>query len=1070
MNHASIIVRTKLLVPPRRPEWLRRSRLLDHLHAHIDRKLIVVAAPAGYGKSTLLADFAHEVDVPVCWYRLDEYDADPRVFLDHLVASIQCQFPDFGQRIQAALRNTSDVQGNVYPLAAVMANDIYEISDYLVIVLDDFHYVEGNETINQFLSLVLRYAEENFHLIIASRTLPAIPDQALMVAQREMIGMGVEDLRFSPAEIQALVKQNYGLDMPADRAEDLARHSNGWITGILLTAHQATWQKIIEGAVRLPEASGRVYDYLAEQVLDRQPPELRQFLLESAVLEEITAAGCDALLGRQDSARCLEEIARKNLFIVAAEETTYTYHPLFREFLRKRLRRGHPERYRELLLRLAQDHEAREKWERAIALYMELGLYEEAADALERAERALFEAGRWDTLVSWLDALPRSLFLSRPHLMICRGRIHAERGELEAALDLYERCRREFQEGGDRYQEGRVHLMQALALFLKGHYTDALTRAQEAMGALEELPDGPERQRLEGSLQDCVGVCHYFLGRPADAIPYLEGAARVCQAAEDDFGAASALHDLGISHRALGRLEAAMTCYRQALRYWERVGNPARLSSTLNSLGMVYYLQGEWDEAERIYLHALEQAEQGGMARLEATILASLGDLQRDRGNYQQALETYARAQSLAEKCHHSYMLAYILQARAEVARLMSNYAQAELDLSEALQRAEEIRSDYTIGLCHLARGALDADRGQPQEALASLGRALEIFRQAGFRHEEARAHLHTAHALSLLGREEEALAHLGQVAELVEQLGYDHFLVVDGRHMPVVLRLGAEAGLGQGRFARALERAVHAPETPARPPAAPALTATAGQALRVYTFGRVRIFRDDREVTTQRELVKELFFYLLAHHPHPVRKDQVMEELWSGYSRDRANSAVRVALYRLRRVICPVNTRDGWLVLELPPDTWYDVWAFEEALRQAREAAGNPDRQAACYERALALYKGPYLEQVTSTWVLGERERLQGAYLDALLSLARLKVAAHECSQAIALCQQVLEHEPYHEEAWRGLLRAYSLSGNRAAAIDAFHQLLRLLREDLGIDPSPETQALYRQILDMEV
>ncbi|HIQ05342.1 MAG TPA: tetratricopeptide repeat protein [Anaerolineae bacterium] len=1067
MNEISPVITSKIVVPRKRPDLLHRPRLVDFLHQQIVRKLIIVSAPAGYGKTSLLVDFAHETEIPICWYSLDAYDADPRIFLEHLIASVRHRFPEFGYRAEAAVRNSGDLRRNLYPLAAVLANEIYEIPDYFALVLDDFHLVDHSEVVTDFLSLLLRYLEENCHLTVASRTLPGIPDQALMVARGEMVGLGVEELRFTPQEIQALVAQNYNLNMPYDRAEELTNFSDGWITGILLTAHQATWEKLLQGVVSAPEATGRVYDYLAEQVFTRQPPELRQFLLGSAVLEQMTPGLCDELLDIHDSEALLELAEGKHLFISQLQgvERCYVYHHLFREFLLQRLRRGDREQYQALYVKAARIYERQGEWERAVEAYLKLQLYEEAARVIELAEKPMYDAGRWDTLARWLDALPRPVFLARPRLVSLRGQIHMDMGETLAAMPLFEQALAQFRRAGDKAEEARTLIKKAIALRYQGRYKESIQYGRQALALLPQLEE-VARPLLEAHIDNSEGLCCYFLGRPGEAVEKFTRAVVLFEQKGDNYNAANAYHNLGIAYRAMGRIAEAMECYRSALGYWQKAGNPGVQANTLNSLGVVYYLQGEWEEAARIYAQALDKARQTGLTRAEVLILAGLGDLHRDRGEFREALQAYSEGLQLAEKAADAFIVLYIQSGMGDTYRLMGDLEKAEKWIESALGQAEKSRSAYALGLCRIALGVLHCEQGRLQEALEHLLAAVQGLQEAGIRHELARAHLHLAQTLFLQGHEQESLTHLSRVGELVEQLGYDHFLVVEGRRMQLLLRRAARESLCGGRFARVLERI--APMAPVVRQEA-ALEVSTAPSLTIHAFGRACILRGEDELLGHREQVKELFFYLLAHHPHPVRKEEVMELFWDGFSSPKADGALRVTLYRLRRAVCPVTSEGGWLALELP-DHDYDVAQFEQFLRTARALKGDGEKQMACYEQAIALYRGSYLEQCGSLWALPERERLRREYVDALLALARLHLGRNDYHGAVALYQRAVQEEAYQEEAWQGLMRAQALTGNRAAAIEEYQQLTRLLREDLGLDPAPETQALYRQILEMRL
>ncbi|MCB0229656.1 MAG: tetratricopeptide repeat protein [Anaerolineae bacterium] len=1065
MSVSTPIIATKLLVPSRRGGLLHRPRVVDFLYANVDRKLIVVSAPAGYGKTSVLTDLASQLDVPVCWYALDEYDADPRVFLGHLVAAIDARFPGFGRRMEAALDNTTDVGSNIYSLAAVLANAIYAVEDFFVVVLDDFHHLESSEPINDFLSLLLRYTDDNFHLVLASRTLPAIPDQSLMAARGQMIGLSQDELKFTPVEIQQLVLQNFDLVMPDERAVELAQHSDGWITGILLTAHQATWKELVKGVVNLPEVSGRVYDYLAEQVLSMQTDPVRHFMLEASVLDNMTPGDCDTLMDRSDSAAMLHRMAHSNVFLSHAGNQVYSFHHLYRNFLRHRLRLDDPQRYRELMVTSAQLHAARGEWQRAVAIYLELGMVGEAADTLERTGRILLDARRWDSLAQWLDALPEPVLHAHPRLLALRATLHVERGEYEPALRLFEMALDAFRQNGQTADEVDATWRLALALQRRGHNKQSLEQVRTALGLLESIPNDPVRMRLYGRLLDCQGLCNYGLGNLPDAIRDLIQAAEVFGNVGDLQSAAGAHHNLGISYRAAGNVNEAVHHYRQALSYWAQLGNPGWLANTLNSLGIVYFLQGELGEAERILTTALETADQSGLLRLQSVILASQADLQRDLGASDSALKLFSQSRMLAEQVRDEFFAIYSLCGEGETLRQMNDVAASEIKLTQAEARARKIGSGYLLGLCQFRQGALALDLADFERAQVCLLAAHEVMNSGGYTHELAQVELLLGFRSFLAGQEEDALHHLALVDSLAGQLGYDYFLSADGRQMPGLLQLGAQRLSHPRRFEQALKRMGQT--RPVRQPEPAATIAADGYPLRICGLGRGRVMFGDEELLAQREQVKELFFYLLLHHPQRVRKEAVIEQFWPDWPLHKADGSLRVTLYRLRRGICPVETEAGWLSLELPPGTWYDVWEFRRLLLEADQARDDPFARAQCLQQAIDLYSGDLMEQVTAAWVAAEREALSLEYQSALLALAQLRSQLGRNELAIDLFRRVLKRQPYHEQAWQGLMSAQANNGNRAAAMESFRQLRTLLRDDLGVDPSPGTQMVYRQLLE---
>lgn len=228
---------TKTRLPQPRSDVLRRARLLGFLHQEVDKRLVLVCAGAGYGKTTLLVDFAHEVSFPVCWYTLDEADGDPRVFFDYLLLSLRQRFPEFGRQAEALLSSLSDVASEVNSVVACLVNEIQsDIQDYFVLVLDDYHKVDSSDAVNHAVDLLISHLPDNCHLVVSTRTIPRLTFSR-MAAQRHVAGLGMADLRFTSEELAAFLKENYRLVMPAQQLEEAVEASEGWIAGIVLTTH-----------------------------------------------------------------------------------------------------------------------------------------------------------------------------------------------------------------------------------------------------------------------------------------------------------------------------------------------------------------------------------------------------------------------------------------------------------------------------------------------------------------------------------------------------------------------------------------------------------------------------------------------------------------------------------------------------------------------------------------------------------------------------------------------------------------------------------------------------------------
>jgi ATP/maltotriose-dependent transcriptional regulator MalT len=432
MADRSPLILTKVLLPKKRPDLLRRQRLVDFLHSYIERKLILVSASAGYGKTSLLIDYAHDTPLPVCWYSIDKADRDPQVFLEYLIASIQQRFPHFGE--QSHLLAGGVFTGESDPIVGALVNEMVQsILGYFVLMLDDYHLVDDSEPINAILDRLLHYLPEHCHIILSSRSLPTKLTLTALTARQEIAGLGVNDLRFTAQEIQALVEQNYGTRLSDQEAKELAQESEGWIVGILLTRH-TLWRGLFEGLIRTQEAEGQVFNYLANEVFAQQSEEVQHFLTRTSILGQMSPELCDRLLGINNSQAILELLERRNLFItrvdwpaptgaprlstdagqsVEGEEPWYRYHHLFQKFLDTRLRWEEAEQHAALHLQAAMLMETREVWGEAIRHYVEAGAYEQAAQTIERVAQ--------ETLELWCNYASRCTSPFNPRLIILQA-------------------------------------------------------------------------------------------------------------------------------------------------------------------------------------------------------------------------------------------------------------------------------------------------------------------------------------------------------------------------------------------------------------------------------------------------------------------------------------------------------------------------------------------------------------------------------------------------------------------------------------------------------------------------
>jgi LuxR family maltose regulon positive regulatory protein len=423
------LLATKLHVPQTRPGFVTRPRLADRLAPTQEGALTLVCAPAGFGKTALLADWARHDPRPIAWLSLNEGDNDPARFWRYVSAALDRVRPGLGERIAAS-------PGSSEAVVAALVNQLADESDPVVLVLDDFHVIEA-PPVHQSVEALLAHLPPRLHLVLASRSDPPLA-LARLRASGQLTELRAAELRFTPEEAEALLRAAVGTDLPEGAATALTRRTEGWAVGLQLAALSLRSHRDPAGFVASLTGSHRyVLDYLAEEVLDRQPAELVEFLLETSVLERLCGPLCDAVTGRTDSQRLLEQVERANLFLQPLDEQRrwWRYHQLFADLLRARLVQQRPERVPELHRAAAAWFEAHGLAEEAVRHALAAGEAAWVARLMEQHGPGLLWVSEDTTLRRWLAEQPASV-LREPWLCVALASRASMGGRLEEAERL----------------------------------------------------------------------------------------------------------------------------------------------------------------------------------------------------------------------------------------------------------------------------------------------------------------------------------------------------------------------------------------------------------------------------------------------------------------------------------------------------------------------------------------------------------------------------------------------------------------------------------------------------------
>ena len=1059
MNNSTLI--TKVLLPGRREDVLTRHRLLDRLYDMVDRKLVLVSAPAGYGKTTLLVDFVHDLEHPVCWYTLDENDRDPRVFLEHLILSLHHRFPGFGERTRQALAANPDLSGGARSVVNVLINEMVGvIPQWFVLVLDDYHRLGETSEVGAVLARCLDYETDQFLLIVAGRTVPNLPFIVRFTARGEIGGLGQEDLRFHGDEIQALITQNYNLHVPTKEAEELAVQSEGWITSILLSLH-TTWQGVLQSLVRAHTSDQPVYEYLAQEVFAFQEPPVQAFLTASSTLQEMSPALCQEALGLEEVSYFLKLVEDRSLFVTRLEGDWYRYHHLFQEYLQARLQQREQSRWIELHRRAARWFEAHEQPDATVHHYLTVSAHEDAARVMEAAAQSMFYSGRLGTLMEWGAALPVPVRECTPRLVLFQSRAADMLGWWEEALALTEVAERGYRARQDARGLAYVLLHRCEVWQGQGRFQEALALGREVLSLLEAtgMPVGYEVHRIIG--KSCLA-----LGQMAEGEGHLQWALQYSLEQGSDFERSSVQTALADCLWRQGRWAEAIAVQRQAVATRRRLGSSGTLAGALNDLGFYLYSTGEYDVAMRLFDEALELARRSGHRRNEALTLLSLAELTRDLGALEQAAKASEEGLSIADELGDGFLSAYGREVQGLVYRCRSDYPAAQMAIEQAVERAERQCSEYQLGRYRASLGLVQAEAGEPEAGLTELARACERLHRIDARGELARARFFTAWALFRAGQEAEALATLRQVLDTADLLSREYLFVVEGRRVLPMLERAHTNGSGGKELAALLDRArafEHTAQTVLQQASPPKVEARGP--LRIFGFGRGRVECGGREIPLsewEAASVRHLLFYLLTH---PLRsRDQIAAVFWPELPPKKVKASFHTTKFRLKRVLGQEALYFDGCCYQVHPDLgyWFDVAEFEGLLKGT-----GPGRRIEQLQQAIALYQGDFLEDCYADWCLPLREALREQCLEAVEELARRLLARRQYRPAIQTLRRGLEMDDLRERLHCGLMRAYALSGQRSQALAQYRRCAEILERELDTAPSPEIMAVYHRILD---
>ena len=632
---------SKLQHPHLKPDLVLRPRLFTRLDEGLQKKLIVLSAPAGFGKTTLLASWLESSSLPSVWLTLDEDENDPARFLRYLVAAFQQLDSAFDDTVLELL---SSPQPALHKAAlTALLNQVEALQTDSILVLDDFHLI-GNPEIYQALDYILGYLPPGLHLVLSSRADPPL-NLSRLRGQGEILDLRLADLRFTDDEVRDFFSRVKGLQFPEQDILKLAHRTEGWISGLQMATISLLGKEDSSSFVASFSGSNRyIMDYLIEEVLNQQTSDRQQFLLETSILDRLTGDLCDRVLERNGSQQLLQELEKENLFLIPLDEQRqwYRYHQLFKDLLLHRITLKDPDQIPDIQSR-ASHWFAENGWiESAIDYALECGDFQRAVEMISIEAEITLMRSEVNTFQSWIDRLPDKLLKTDPELVYLQAWAMIIRGtELDAALKMMNDLTLE-----NQTQIKRINVLKAFCQVTRGEFAAASLTAQQALNTLEESD-------------------HYFRGLAA-WISSINAALQM---------------DISNSFAVL-----------QGLYYTRELqGAPMIRVIMLSQMARIQAHLGNFQQARELYTEALEAGtdRQGNWIPIAGEPLMGLGDMYRELNQLDQAYDCIMSGIELTRQWRKAAAIeGYLFLSR--VKQLQGDWSGANLSIDKARRIAVE--------------------------------------------------------------------------------------------------------------------------------------------------------------------------------------------------------------------------------------------------------------------------------------------------------------------------------------------------------------------------------------------
>lgn len=1008
--------------------------------------ITVLHAPAGYGKTSLLAEFVADVDYSTRWLTLDSASSVPEVFAGQLAVAL------LGDA-EAAPPSSVGRAGDLRAYLGALVADAGDSDEPILLVIDNVHELNADEEALDLLGWLTETLPDGFEVILSGRALPALVSLDACLVTGDVALLDAGDLAFTLDEIRELCAQQ--AEPPDPQTVLSATH--GWPIAVM-----ATLSGTLSGTgPRSPVQSAAWERFLTAQVWGSVPEPLRPVLLAASVPPTLNSQTPPA--GHESCFRALVDWLSAHDFLyepLGGSESRLN--PIFRAFLLDLFARQAPTEFASAVhttvAAFERDGRVADGLEFALATHQ----FEELAGLVETHGPELLQRGSFALLWHATKAIPADVIERHNLLAALRARVQAHIGSSAEALESADVLLADPSVTG----AARLHALlgRVRALRLSGDH-DEMRAAFHSVRAVD-CENSLLLSELNYHEAEIIFSVDNDLARAEQLLRATMRQAHLSGARVLELLATSTLGQLYIIQ---GDGPSGVATLVKAVEGWRAIGHSSNIGWTLNNLGMAYLQVGDFESAVTILEDARNEGVQCENRRNEAYATASLGDAELALGHWDRARERYEQAIALCAEYTPDQTLASLSIAGLSAALAgIGDLQQADFFARRALLVAAAAGNAFELASCKLQQAAVDSAGGRHDDAITLAIDARRLFEGIDSRSSIAIAQYRIALCQFRAGHRTESQQALRDLQSLLGESWMVSALMPLIRENPMFAQWAASRNLAGQAFREYIER--HAFELAPAEGEPAAIEQTRYPAVAATSLGRLGVTVGGREVNEEAwssARAKELFYLFLSRRQAGLRKEEAVELLYPDLPREKCNSAFHSNLYRVRRALYQdsIVKRDGGYQLN-PEGTFnWDVDSYETALDTAEALPAGSSERSAAYEEALNLYQGPFAEAFYSEWAATVRDRLAGRAHRALAVLAGYHAGRGEFSEAADCIERILAESPFNEEAAYQLAAFRTRAGHSAAALAFLDTYRRSYEAEYGENLPSRFATLRAQI-----